>query len=116
MPLTKSRALDNWKSFTASSLFEFFSFSFFDSSFGLSSAPLRSDSLFPFLSIFSIFASVTVISGVIPFFCIDFPEGVKSMFINGRYYSRKKFLEARSKELRAKKQLRDNKGRFTKTL
>jgi len=45
-----------------------------------------------------------------------FPEGVKSMFINGRYYSRKKFLEARSKELRAKKQLRDNKGRFTKTL
>ena len=32
-----------------------------------------------------------------------FPEGVKSMFINGRYYSRKKFLEARSKELRAKK-------------
>jgi len=45
-----------------------------------------------------------------------FPEGVKSMFINGRYYSRKKFLEARSKELRAKKQSRDNKGRFTKTL
>ena len=25
------------------------------------------------------------------------------MFINGKYYSRKKFLEARSKELRAKK-------------
>ena len=24
-----------------------------------------------------------------------FPEGVKSMFINGKYYSRKKFLEAR---------------------
>ena len=45
-----------------------------------------------------------------------FPEGVKSMFINGRYYYRKKFLEARSKELRAKKQLRDNKGRFTKTI
>ena len=45
-----------------------------------------------------------------------FPEGVKSMFINGRYYSRKKFLEARSKELRAKKQLRDKSGRFVKTL
>tara|TARA_B100000925_G_scaffold213213_1_gene162722 strand:+ start:217 stop:393 length:177 start_codon:yes stop_codon:yes gene_type:complete len=45
-----------------------------------------------------------------------FPEGVKSMFINGRYYSRKKFLEARSKELRAKKQLRDNRGRFTKNI
>ena len=45
-----------------------------------------------------------------------FPEGVKSMFINGRYYSRKKFLEARSKELRAKKQLRDSKGRFTKNI
>ncbi len=43
-----------------------------------------------------------------------FPEGVKSMFINGKYYSRKKFLEARSKELRAKKQLRDKNGRFTK--
>ena len=45
-----------------------------------------------------------------------FPEGVKSMFINGKYYSRKKFLEARSKELRAKKQLRDKNGRFTKFL
>ena len=45
-----------------------------------------------------------------------FPEGVKSMFINGRYYSRKKFLEARSKELRAKKQLRDKSGRFVKSL
>tara|TARA_B100000242_G_C42621920_1_gene293098 strand:- start:78 stop:257 length:180 start_codon:yes stop_codon:yes gene_type:complete len=45
-----------------------------------------------------------------------FPEGVKSMFINGKYYSRKKFLEARSKELRAKKQLRDKNGRFTKLL
>ena len=43
-----------------------------------------------------------------------FPEGVKSMFINGRYYSRKKFLEAKSKELRAKKQLRDKNGRFTR--
>lgn len=43
-----------------------------------------------------------------------FPEGVKSMFINGKYYSRKKFLEARSKELRAKKQLRDKNGRFVK--
>ena len=45
-----------------------------------------------------------------------FPKGVKSMFINGKYYSRKKFLEARSKELRAKKQLRDKNGRFTKLL
>ena len=45
-----------------------------------------------------------------------FPEGVKSMFINGKYYSRKKFLEARSKELRAKKQLRDKNGRFTRVL
>ena len=45
-----------------------------------------------------------------------FPEGVKSMFINGRYYSRKKFLEARSKELRAKSQTRDKNGRFTKIL
>ena len=45
-----------------------------------------------------------------------FPEGVKSMFINGKYYSRKKFLEARSKELRAKKQLRDKSGRFVKSL
>ena len=45
-----------------------------------------------------------------------FPEGVKTMFINGKYYSRKKFLEARSKELRAKKQLRDKSGRFVKTL
>ena len=45
-----------------------------------------------------------------------FPEGVKTMFINGKYYSRKKFLEARSKELRAKKQLRDKNGRFTKLL
>ena len=45
-----------------------------------------------------------------------FPEGVKSMFINGRYYSRKKFLEARSKELRAKSQSRDKNGRFTKIL
>ena len=45
-----------------------------------------------------------------------FPEGVKSMFINGKYYSRKKFLEARSTELRAKKQLRDKNGRFTKLL
>ena len=45
-----------------------------------------------------------------------FPEGVKSMFINGKYYSRKKFLEARSKELRAKKQLRDKNGRFTKLI
>ena len=45
-----------------------------------------------------------------------FPEGVKSMFINGKYYSRKKFLEARSKEIRAKKQLRDKNGRFTKLL
>ena len=45
-----------------------------------------------------------------------FPEGVKSMFINGKYYSRKKFLEARSKELRAKKQLRDKNGRFTRIL
>ncbi len=45
-----------------------------------------------------------------------FPEGVKSMFINGKYYSRKKFLEARSKELRAKKQLRDKNGRFTRLL
>ena len=45
-----------------------------------------------------------------------FPEGVKSMFINGKYYSRKKFLEARSKELRAKKQLRDKNGRFKKFL
>ena len=45
-----------------------------------------------------------------------FPEGVKSMFINGRYYSRKKFLEARSKELRAKRQSRDKNGRFTKIL
>jgi hypothetical protein len=43
-----------------------------------------------------------------------FPEGVKSMFINGKYYSRKKFLEARSKELRAKTQLRDENGRFVK--
>tara|TARA_Y100000768_G_scaffold57661_1_gene38703 strand:+ start:601 stop:774 length:174 start_codon:yes stop_codon:yes gene_type:complete len=45
-----------------------------------------------------------------------FPEGVKSMFINGKYYSRKKFLDARLKELRAKKQLRDKNGRFIKTL
>ena len=45
-----------------------------------------------------------------------FPEGVKSMFINGKYYSRKKFIEARSKELRAKKQLRDKNGRFTRIL
>jgi len=45
-----------------------------------------------------------------------FPEGVKSMFINGKYYSRKKFLDARLKELRAKKQLRDKNGRFVKTL
>ena len=45
-----------------------------------------------------------------------FPEGVKSMFINGRYYSRKKFLEARSKELRAKRQSRDKNGRFIKIL
>ncbi len=43
-----------------------------------------------------------------------FPDGVKSMFINGKYYSRKKFLEAKSKELRAKKQLRDKNGRFTR--
>ena len=43
-----------------------------------------------------------------------FPEGVKSMFINGKYYSRRKFLEARSKELRAKTQLRDENGRFVK--
>ena len=43
-----------------------------------------------------------------------FPEGVKSMFINGKYYSRKKFLEARSKEVRAKNQLRDKNGRFAK--
>ena len=45
-----------------------------------------------------------------------FPEGVKSVFINGKYYSRKKFIEARSKELRAKKQLRDKNGRFTRIL
>ena len=45
-----------------------------------------------------------------------FPEGVKSMFINGKYYSRKKFLDARSKELRAKNQLRDKNGRFIKNL
>tara|TARA_Y100000766_G_C18564114_1_gene439157 strand:+ start:102 stop:281 length:180 start_codon:yes stop_codon:yes gene_type:complete len=45
-----------------------------------------------------------------------FPEGVKSMFINGKYYSRKKFIEARSKELRAKKQLRDKNGRFARIL
>tara|TARA_B100000674_G_C37763200_1_gene878950 strand:+ start:238 stop:417 length:180 start_codon:yes stop_codon:yes gene_type:complete len=45
-----------------------------------------------------------------------FPEGVKSVFINGKYYSRKKFIEARSKELRAKKQLRDKNGRFTTIL
>ena len=45
-----------------------------------------------------------------------FPEGVKSMFINGKYYSRKKFIEARSKELRAKNQLRDKNGRFTRIL
>lgn len=45
-----------------------------------------------------------------------FPEGVKSMFINGKYYSRKKFLEARSKEVRAKNQLRDKNGRFAKLL
>ena len=38
------------------------------------------------------------------------------MFINGKYYSRKKFAEARSKELRAKKQLRDKNGRFTTIL
>ena len=44
-----------------------------------------------------------------------FPEGVKSMFINGKYYSRKKFLEARSKELRAKKQLRDKNGQIQET-
>ena len=43
-----------------------------------------------------------------------FPEGVKSMFINGKYYSRRKFLEARSKELRAKTQSRDENGRFVK--
>ena len=45
-----------------------------------------------------------------------FPEGVKSMFINGKYYSRRKFLDARSKELRAKSQSRDKNGRFTKLL
>jgi hypothetical protein len=45
-----------------------------------------------------------------------FPEGVKSMFINGKYYSRRKFLEARSKELRAKRQSRDKNGRFTRLL
>ncbi len=38
-----------------------------------------------------------------------FPSGVRSIFINGKNYSRDEFLKAQSKE-----KLRDSKGRYCK--
>ncbi len=39
----------------------------------------------------------------------NFPAGVKSLFINGKSYSRNEFLKAKSKE-----KVRDSKGRYCK--
>jgi hypothetical protein len=40
---------------------------------------------------------------------IEFPEGIKSIYVNGRHYSRKEFAVAQKRS-----RFRDRKGRFIK--
>ena len=40
---------------------------------------------------------------------IEFPEGIKSIYVNGRHYSREEFIVAQKRS-----RFRDRKGRFIK--
>ena len=42
-----------------------------------------------------------------------FPEGVDSMFINGKHYTRESFLAAQKKARNTESRFRDEKGRFS---